>query len=294
MKTLETIWNEIPPSLRAMRALRVCLKCGFDLLTRQMRLAPRTAYTEMRKYVPELSAFRANPPRPAFLSSEKAPGCPYCEAPKRWVASIIALELDGHTAIRKQTRDLIAAAKKKTEAYVVAKDTRSSVQVFSDWLERVSFSLNFEGEMWLRDAAVAYLERHEPTAEWEDIENVARIFLSRRLESGWEREGNRLYVAPSLYGDILVVQYLLGRTHLHGALTFEGRLTGFEFFHRLRRLGYLEKRGIEVDDPSAFLEDIIASLAGDGDIKPHTIIDRSSFLAQLKSLYDKLKKPKSG
>lgn len=289
MRTLATIWAEIPPSLRAERILCVCLKCGFDLLTRQMRLAPRTAYTEMRKYVPELSAFRGNPPRPAFLSSEKTPSCPYCDAPKRWVASITALELDAHSAIRKLTRELTAAAKKKDE-YVIAKDPRSPVQVFSDWLERVSLTLNFEGEMWLRDAAIAYLERHQPTAEWEEIENIARIFLSRRLESGWEREGNRLYVSPVLYGDILVVQYLLGRTHLHGALTFEGRLTAFEFFHRLRRIGYLERRGIDAEDSSALLENVISRLAEDGEIKPQTIIDRTSFLAQLKALYDKMKK----
>jgi hypothetical protein len=87
-----------------------------------------------------------------------------------------------------------------------------------------------------------------------------------------------------------VVQYLLGRTHLHGALTFEGRLTAFEFFHRLRRIGYLEKRGIDANDSSAFFENAISSLAEDGEIKPQTIIDRSSFLTQLKLLYDKMKK----
>ena len=147
MKTLVTIWEEIPAALRHKRVLRVCAKCGFDLLTRQMGLATRTAYTEMRKFVPALSAFRANPPRPGFLSNEKAPVCPYCGAPKRWITSIVALEFDAHSEIRKKTREFLAAAKKKTDEYFIAKDPRSPVQVFSDWLERASSSLNFEGEM---------------------------------------------------------------------------------------------------------------------------------------------------
>lgn len=289
MRTVNSIFEEIPDSLRSKRSLRVCLKCGFNLLTKQMGLAPRTAYTEMRKFVPELSAFRANPQRPGFLSDATSLRCPYCDAPKRWIASIFALEIDAHREIRKLVRELHTAAKRKPDEYFIAKDTRSLVQLFSDWLERTSPGLNFDGEMWLRDAAVAYLKRHEPTADWSGIENVARVLLSRRLEEGWEREGNRLYLTPSLYGDVLVIQYLLGRTHLHGALTYEGRLTAFEFFHRLRRLGYLEKRGIDADDPSAVLENAIAKLAEDGEIKPHTIIDRTSFLAQLKSLYEKVK-----
>ncbi|HXG63680.1 MAG TPA: hypothetical protein VNO70_01145, partial [Blastocatellia bacterium] len=282
-------WEEIPAQLLTERPVRVCLKCGFDIMTKQLGLAPRTAYSEMKKFVPEATAFRSEPQRPLFWSEEARVPCPYCNAAKRWVATVRGVEIAAHQDIAKLTKKLLADVKKKPDQFTIVKDTRSPVQVFADWLERLSQQLDFTDETWLREAAIEYLRRREPLADWTDIENVERIFLSRPLEEGWERNGNRLYLSPVLYGDVLVTQYMLGRTHLHGALTFEGRLTPFEFFHRLRRLGYLEKRGIEADDPSSALEGAIARLAAEGDIKPIFIIDRSEYLDQLKAIYDKMK-----
>jgi hypothetical protein len=205
------------------------------------------------------------------------------------VATVHGIEIEAHREIAKEIRKLLAEIKQKPDEFTIIKDERAPVQVFSDWLERLSQRLNFAGEMWLRDAAIEYLRRRAPLADWSGVENIGRIFLSRRLEEGWERDGHRLYLAPTLYGDVLVIQYLLGRAHLHGALTFEGRLTLFEFFHRLRRLGYLEKRGIEAADPSSALEGAIAKLAEEGEIKPYFIIDRRAYLDQLKAIYDKIK-----
>jgi hypothetical protein len=282
-------WEEIPSPLLGERALRLCLKCGFDVMTKQMGLQARTAYSEMKKFVPDPSAFRGEPQRPLFRSAAEKVPCPYCEAAKRWVATIRLVEIDEHKDITKQIKRLLAAIKQKPEQYTIVKDARTPVQVFSDWLERLSHRLNFDGEMWLRDAAIEYLRRRAPLADWSEVENIRRIFPSRRLEDGWEREGHRLYVAPLLYADILVVQYLLSRTHLHGALTFEGRLTNLEFFHRLRRFNYIERRGLEADDLSSALESAIAKLAEEGEIKPRSVIDRSAYLDQLKAIYDKVK-----
>lgn len=258
-------------------------------MTRQMGLAPQTVYRQMKKFVPESASFRSQPQRPLFLSSEAKAVCPFCGAPKRWIGTVRAIEIDAHRDALKLVKRSLGVIKRKGDAFTIVKDLRTPVQVFSDWLERTSHALHFDGEMWLRDAAIAYLRRSAPTADWTDVENVRRVSLSRRLDEGWEREGNRLYLAPTLYGDVLVIQYLLGRTHLHGALTFEGRLTAFEFFHRLRRLGYLEKRGIDSADPESLLENAIAKLAEEGEIKPYLIIDRGAFLKQLKSVYNKLK-----
>lgn len=290
MTKAKIIWENVPESLRSEKSVRVCLKCGFDLMTKQMGLAARTAYTEMRRFVPQPAAFRTEPQRPVFVSSGPVSNCPYCEAAKRWIATISAIGIDAHRDIRKVAKEVLAAVKRKPTEYSIVKDTRTPVQVFSDWLDRTSLGLNFDGEMWLRDAAVQYLRRHEPLADFTGLENVSRILLSRRIEKGWEREVNRIFLSPVLYGDVLVVQYLLGRTHLHGALTLEGRFTHFEFFHRLRRLGYLEARGVGTEEPTEFLESAIDKVAEDGDIKPHLIIDRTAFLAQLKVVFDKMKK----
>lgn len=281
-------WESVPAVLRHERELRICLKCGFDLFTRQLGLAARTAYSEMKKFVPAVEAFTA-PQRPLFSSIEAQPPCPYCGAAARWIARLRLIQIEAPREAAKPARSLLAALKKRPEEYTIIKDRRAPIELFSDWLERTSLGLNFEGEMWLRDAAILYLERRDPLADWSGIENVSRVLPSRRLEEGWEREGNRIYLAPALYGDLLVIQYLLSRTHLHGAMTFEGRLTPFEFFHRLRRLGYLERRGLEADDPGMLLEAAIARLAEEGEIKSHLIIDRASYLEQLKSLYEKVK-----
>jgi hypothetical protein len=282
-------WEDIPPQLRYERRLRLCLKCGFDVLTKRMGLAPRTAYSEMKKFVPDPAAFRAGTQRPLFRSAEEGVPCPYCGAAKRWVATLSAIEIEEHAALAKPVKKLLAALKKKPDIYTIVPDTRAPVQVFSDWLERLNRQLNFAGELWLRDAALEYLRRREPLAEWPEVENIRRVFLSRRLTEGWERDGHRLYLSSMLYGDVLVIQYLLGRAHLHGAQTFEGRLTPFEFFHRLRRLGYLEQRGIEADDAGSALEGAVAKLAEEGGIKPHLVIDHSAYLERLKTIYDKLK-----
>ena len=283
-------WDDVPPALLSERSVQVCLKCGFDLMTRQMGLAARTAYSEMKKFVPASSNFQGRADRPLFPSSKRKRKCPYCDAARSWITTIRKIEIDEHRDARKPIRAVLASIKKKPAEYSILKEARSPVEVFSDWLERTSSNLDFESEDWPLDAALAFLERREPGADWSDIHEVTRIQLSRRTENDWEKAGSRIFVSPSLYGDLLVVQYLLSKTHLHGALTFEGRLTLFEFFHRLRRLGYLESKGIQADDPSTMLESAIASIAGEGDVKPHFVIDRSAYLDQLKNLYDGMKK----
>ena len=283
-------WEDVPQALLSERSVQVCLKCGFDVMTRQMGLAARTAYTEMRKFAPVSSDFQRRVDRPLFHSSNPKSRCPYCDAAKRWVTTIRRIEIDEHRDARKPVKALLTSIKKKPAEYIILKEARTSVEVFSEWLERTRSALDFESETWPLDAALAFIQRRDPAADWSDIHEVTRVQLSRRTENDWERVGPRLFVSPSLYGDLLVVQYLLSKTHLHGALTFEGRLTLFEFFHRLRRLGYLESKNIQADDPGSMLESAVASIAGEGDIKPHLVIDRTAYLDQLKSLYDGMKK----
>ncbi len=84
---------------------------------------------------------------------------------------------------------------------------------------------------------------------------------SSRLSEGWERDGARLFLAPSLYSETLLIQYLVSRSHAHGGLTLEGRLTLMDLIRRLRYSGYLDQIGILEREPGEVFEKLIDHLA---------------------------------
>jgi hypothetical protein len=165
------------------------------------------------------------------------------------------------------------------------------MQIFSEWLDRLKRSVNFDSDHWLLDAAVSYVKRAEPSNEWDEVlaEGVRRVQISRQLEGDWHYESGWLYVSPTLYGDVLLAQHLLSRAHLHGGLTFEGRLTLQEFMKRLRRIGYFEARQIKTSDPFEALEQAIAAIVDSGPDAVYYAVDRRNYLEKLKSIYDKKK-----
>ena len=87
MKELD--FSEFPPGTVTEYTTLVCLACIFDIFTKQIELAPRSAYSEIKRYSPtvaELTSRKAV--RPFFDSEEKHPRCPYCNAAKRWHARL--------------------------------------------------------------------------------------------------------------------------------------------------------------------------------------------------------------
>src|SRR5207253_10153200 len=115
---------------------------------------------------------------------------------------------------------------------------------------------------WLLDATRKYLERREPKTNWEEaFADVRAIRRSSRLTESWERDGNRLFLAPKIYAEAILIQYLVSRSHAHGGLTLEGRLTLMELIRRLRYIGYLEHVGITERDPGEVIEKLIDHLA---------------------------------
>jgi hypothetical protein len=93
---------------------------------------------------------------------------------------------------------------------------------------------------------VHYLGRKEPKVNWNsEFAGVHSIRRSRRLgpeeESAptWQLERGRLFLAPMLFDELLLVQYLVSRSQLAGGLTLERRYTLPELWHRLRHSGYL-------------------------------------------------------
>src|SRR6185436_20750336 len=81
------------------------------------------------------------------------------------------------------------------------------------------------------------------------------------LSEGWERDGARLFLAPRIYGEAILIQYLVSRSHAHGGLTLEGRLTLMELIRRLRYSGYLDQIGITERDSGEVFEKLIDHLA---------------------------------
>ena len=108
-----------------------------------------------------------------------------------------------------------------------------------------------------------------------------------QMEGQWDYENGWLYVSPPLYGEILVIQHVLSRSHMHGGRTFEGRLTLQELASRLRRLGYFETKGITTRDAYEQFEQTIDAIVASGPSAVYYAVDRGDYLKQLKTVYEK-------
>jgi hypothetical protein len=290
MKKSEISFDSIPGSAISETTLKICLKCAFDFFTRQLKLSPRVAYSELKKHVPEEADFTgASTARPHFFDEGGVSHCPYCNGSKRWFAEFRAVRIDAHPSFEKQRKKLWAALKKDPARHTVWSPERSKMQIFSEWLERLKRKIDFDDDGWLLEVAVEYVKRSEPSNEWGEIlkGGVRRAQLSRQVEKDWRYENGWLYVSPALYGDALMIQHLLSRSHQHGGRTFEGRLTLQELMRRLRRIGYFQAKGIDAGDPFEEFEQAIAGIVDSGPSAVYYAVDRNDYLQKLKSVYEK-------
>ncbi|MBC8031433.1 MAG: hypothetical protein H7Z16_15095 [Pyrinomonadaceae bacterium] len=265
----------------------VCLACTFDIFTTQLGLAPRTAYSEIKKYSPtiaELTAPQASPP--FFDSEEKNPHCPYCNAAKRWHARLDTFRIDGGKASDLARRKLIKSLPQKDNQFQVIEAKTDKRTVFFNWLDTLDQNLDLD-DAWLLGTARAYLERLEPKTDWAEVfDGLRAARRSNRLSEGWERDGARLFLTPAIYNEILIVQYLVSRSHVHGGRTLEGRLTLQDLIRRLRHGGYLDAKEISNGDQFEIFEKLIETLSGGaGNVTLYHIVDRTDFLEKVKSVY---------
>ena len=287
-KTRELDLKDFPPGTVTEYTTLVCLACIFDIFTKQLGLAPRTAYSEVKRHSPsvqELTAPQAM--RPYFDSEEKNPHCPYCNAAKRWHARFDTYRIEGGKATDAARRALIKSLPKAEDQFQIIETKSDRRTLFFEWLDTLGRGLDFEDDAWLIEATRAYLERREPKTNWaEAFEGLRAVRRSQRLEAGWERDGDRLFLAPTLYNDVLFVQYLVSRSHKHGGRTFEGRLTLIELVRRLRYSGHLDAQGITERDQFDVLEKLVEHLTGgEGAVKLYHIVDRRDFLEKVKTVY---------
>ncbi|HUE81128.1 MAG TPA: hypothetical protein VMM84_03360 [Pyrinomonadaceae bacterium] len=266
----------------------VCLACIFDLFTEQLGLAPRTAYSEIKRYSPtieELTAPKAV--RPFFDSDEKNPHCPYCTAAKRWHARLDTYRIEGGKSTDAVRRKLINSLPKKDEQFRVVEARVDKRKIFFDWLDTLVHNLDLNDDGWLIECSRRFLERVDPKTNWEEeLSGVRAIRRSNQLAGSWERSGPRLFLSPLLYHELMIVQYLVSRSHKHGGRTLEGRLTLLELIKRLRYSGYLDAEGITERNQFEVFEEVVGKLAGGPvKVKLYFIVDRRNFLEKVRVVY---------
>jgi hypothetical protein len=241
----------------------VCLACIFDIFTKQLGLAPRTAFSEIKRHTPTVEELTSRQTmRPYFDSDEKSPHCPYCGSAKRWLARFDTYCIEGGKTTDAARRNFLKKLPGAADQFMVIEKKSDSRAVLFEWLDTLGVNLDLNDPSWLLEVTRMYLERRDPKTNWDQVfAGVTAVRRSSRITEGWERDGARLFLAPNLYGEAILIQYLVSRSHAHGGLTLEGRITLMELIRRLRYFGYLEEVGITERDPGEVIEKLIDHLA---------------------------------
>ena len=164
MKELD--FSDFPPGTVTEYTTLVCLACIFDIFTKQIGLAPRSAYSEIKRYSPtveELTSRKAV--RPFFDSDEKHPRCPYCNAAKRWHARLDTHCIEGGKTTDAPRRKLVKSVEKKKDQFAVLELKSNRRNAFFDWLDTLRITLDLNEPAWLLEATRAYLERKDTEGE---------------------------------------------------------------------------------------------------------------------------------
>src|SRR6266436_2827827 len=294
-KQRELDLSEFPSGSVTEYTTLVCLACIFDIFTKQFGLAARTAFSEIKRHTPTIEELTSRSAmRPYFDSDEKNPHCPYCGSAKRWLARFDTYCVEGGKTTNAPRRALVKKLPKAGDQFVVLEKKSDSRAVFFEWLDTLGRSLDLEDETWLVDATRMYLERREPKTNWNEVcEGLRALRRSSRLAAGWERDRDRLFLAPNLYSEALLIQYLVSRSHAHGGMTTDGRLTLMDLIRRLRYYGYLDRIGITEREPGEVFEKLIDHLASTHDWSRVSTVSGSDRVPKKESTSKKSgKKPK--
>ncbi len=280
-------FNAIPRGYLRVYTQSICLSCVFHTYTKQLGLAPRTAFNEAKSYQPTVAELTGDRPARPFFHADAAEPCPYCGATKRSHATLTTYRIERAKATDAARRALIKSLPKTGGQFQVHEEKSSTRAIFFEFLEWMGRELDLDAEGWMMDVARRWLERREPGEDWRGIfAAVDGVRPSSERDKGWDKEAGRLYLSPALYNEILILQYLVSRSHKAGGRTFQGRLTLMELVRRLRRVGYLQAIGADDGDQTDLLDKIIDHFTeGDEPVKLDFIADRGDFLEKLKSVY---------
>ncbi len=264
----------------------ICLACVWQVFTRHLKLAEKTALGEIRRYTPSLEELSAGVARPYLAAPSSKEPCPYCGAASKWIARLPIYRIESGKATDALRRDLVKSLSKQADAFIVLEQKATQQHAFFEWLESISKHLDLDDPLWIREVSRHYLSRIEPKTDWQrEFAQTHSIRRSRRLEEGWEADNGRLFLAPMLFDELLLVQYLVSRSHLAGGLTLEGRYTLPELFQRLRHSGYLRAVDVQAGNPGDALEQLLAYLGGgEAALRFYYIIDRRQLLEGAQAL----------
>lgn len=220
---------------------------------------------------------------------QKQPGFPATVLPEYLKGRDVpdTYRIEGSRGTDGPRRVLLKSLPTKDDQFQFIETKSDKRRVFFSWLETQGGNLDLDDDSWLTGAARVFLERLEPKTDWTEVfAGLRTVRRSQRLEKGWEREGARLFLSPQLYNEVLVVQYLISRSHTHGGHTFEGRITLQELIRRLRYSGYLAAQEITGGDQFEILDKLVDKLSGGaGGAKVYHVVDRRDFLEKVKSVY---------
>jgi hypothetical protein len=289
--------SAFPPESVSVVEKRICFACILDIFTRHLGLSSTTANVKIRQYIPTLTELYASPSsRPWFTNQPKQDVCPYCGSPAKWHTTLTVYRIESGKATDALRREFVKSLPRTGGLFEVLEERATHQHAFFEWLEKIAVGLDLDNPVWLREISIHYLSRREPKTDWQSLSGqIHAIRRSRRLESGWEMDQGRLFLSPLLFDELLLVQYLVSRSHRAGGLTLEGRYTLAELIKRLRNSGYLRTVGISAQNPDEALEQLVAHLGGgEVGLTFYHILDRRDFLARLKSLQlARLPRPKA-
>jgi hypothetical protein len=265
-----------------------------DVFTRHLDLTARAAHLQIKRYIPSLAELYApTVSRPWFDTPSPEDYCPYCGSAAKWHTCIRVHRIESGKATDSLRRELVKSLPQSEDQFVVLEEKATQQHAFFDWLDKIAAGLDLEDPGWIRDISRHYLSRKEPKTDWESqFGKIHGIRRSRRLEEGWEVDNGRLFLAPYLFDELLLVQYLVSRSHKAGGMTLEGRYTLPELFFRLRNSGYLRAAGIPANNAADALEQLVTYLGGgEASAKFYHIVDRRDFLEKV-SVLKTVKPPK--
>jgi hypothetical protein len=275
--------NGFPPESLIRHTRGLCLACALDVLTRHMGLNAERAQSEIRRNSPSYEELSSDaPPRPYIPWPAEV--CPYCGAPSKWHAPLHIVRIEGGKTTDAPRRALIRKIE-KSPTFTVIEEKSTERDALYDWLAKTGASLDLDSPGWLLEAARHWLGRRLPKEDWTEIFKQTRfVRRSRRLQDGFQLEAPGLFLAPALFDEVLLIQYLLSRSSKAGGQTFEGRMTLQDLFHRLRGGGYLRTMGIMSRSPAEALEQLVEVFGGEGRVKFYYIVDRRDLFARLAGL----------
>jgi hypothetical protein len=266
----------------------ICLACVLDVFTRHIGLALNTARLEIKRYTPSLPEVKSTEAARPYFAEPSEGRCPYCQSPAKWHARLAIHRIEGGKSTDALRRAMVKSLPISGDQFVTLEEKATQQHAYFEWLEEVSTGLDLEDSRWLLEISQRYLSRQEPKTDWVPIFQQARfIRRSRRLENGWELSGDRLFLAPLLFDELLLVQYLITRSHKAGGLTLEGRYTLAELIQRLRYGGFLRAMEVSTSNPADALEKLLERLSGgEASLKIYYLIDRRNLLEKIAALKD--------